>query len=93
MSSYKILSQHEPPREVDIENNDFSSTLSSDESQDSLDLVLINIDSKKHQQHKQRIKKKLRRKDHNARMRLDGFDAAVDSYEVSKFFSISLSFA
>lgn len=76
MSSYKILSQ-EPPREVDIEHNDFSSALSSDGSQDSLDLVLINIGGK------QRIKRKLRRKDHNARMRLDGFDGAVDSYEVS----------
>lgn len=77
MSSYEILSQQEPPREVDIENNDFSSSLSSDGSQDSLDLVLINIGGK------QRTKRKLRRKDHNARMRLDGFDSAVDSYEVS----------
>lgn len=80
MSSYKILSQQEPPREVDIENNDFSSSLSSDGSQDSLDLVLINIGGA---QQKQRIKRKLRRKDHNARMRLDGFDTTVDSYEVS----------
>lgn len=70
---YKILSQQEP-RDVDIEN-DFSSSLSSDGSQDSLGVVLINIDSKK------RTKRKFRRKDRKVRMRLNGLDV-TESYEV-----------
>lgn len=72
---YKRLSQQEP-REVDIEN-DFSLSLSSDESQDSLDKALIKIGSK------QRKKRKRKRKDRDIRMRLDGFDTGTESYEVS----------
>lgn len=75
-TDYKILSQE--PREVDIEN-DFSSSLSSDGSPyDSLDRALINIGNKP------RKKRKLKRKERNIRMRLDGFDNATESYEVSK---------
>lgn len=73
-SSYKILSQ-EP--QVDEKNeNDFSSALSSDESEDSLDLVLNKIKN-------QRPKRKIRRKKYNPMARIDGFDAYAESYEVS----------
>jgi hypothetical protein len=77
--SYYELSQQEP-RDVDIEN-DFSSSLSS-ESQDSLDVVLINIGNK------QRKKRKLRRKDRKVRMRLDGFES--ESYEVCVCYLLKL---
>lgn len=79
-SSYKILSQQPI---VDENENDFSSSLSSDGSNDSLDLVLIEIGNKR--------KRKTKRK----RMRIgriDGFDGAGgESYQVSVFiFFISI---
>lgn len=78
-SSYKILSQEQPL--VDEKNeNEFSSSWSSDESEDSLDLVLNKINS-------QRPKRKFRRKQQQQHLinmaRIDGFDAAAESYEVN----------
>ena len=71
--TYKTLSQE--PREVDIENDFSSSSLSSNESQDSLDIVLLNIGNKT------RKKRKLKRKEREVRMRIDGFET-TESYEV-----------
>lgn len=71
-SSYKILSQ-EP--QVDENENDFSSSLSSDESEDSLDLALNKIRNSPRRSRRKRKRIKM--------VRIDGFDAAAESYEVS----------
>jgi hypothetical protein len=73
MTTYKILSQD--PILDDENENDFS--LSSDGSQDSLDLVLINIGNKKR---KKRLKRNYRRASNM--VRINGFDTN-ESYEVS----------
>ncbi|KAL7019319.1 hypothetical protein ACKWTF_011082 [Chironomus riparius] len=69
-SSYKILSQ-EP--QVDENENDFSSSLSSDESEDSLDLALNKIRNSPRRSRRKRKRIKM--------VRIDGFDAAAESYE------------
>lgn len=77
-SSYKILSQ-EP--QVDENENDFSSSLSSDESEDSLDLALNKIRNSQRKPKRKRKRIKM--------VRIDGFDAAAESYEVSRRFLIN----
>lgn len=72
--NYEKLSQQEPLVN-DIKSN-FSLSLSSDGSQDSLDIVFLNLENKP------RRKRKLRKKDRPIRMMLDGFDNAAESYEV-----------
>jgi len=71
-TSYKILSQ-----ELDENENDFSSSLSSDESEESLELALNKIGNspRRPRRKKRRIKM----------VRIDGFDTAAESYEVSFF--------
>lgn len=71
-SSYKILSQ-EP--QINENENDFSSSLSSDESEDSLDLALNKIRNSHRRPRRKRKRIKM--------VRIDGFDVAAESYEVS----------
>jgi hypothetical protein len=78
--SYKILSQE--GIEVDENENDFSSSESSNESQESLDLILISTG-------KNKLPKRKKLRDYkNTRMgRIDRFDhVGADSYQVSDFF-------
>lgn len=84
-SAYKVLSQSESRHKAEIDN--FSLSETSDEltsSQDSLDLVLVEIGSKK-----RKVRRKKRRRMGNG---IHAFDGA-ESYEVSElnFFFVLMS--